>query len=67
MNDPTEDQIILAPELKERVPYSPMQIWRKERDGSFPKRIRLGANRVGWSLNEVLQWIEDRKAERFAA
>jgi len=58
------DRIILAPERRNLVPYSDMHIWRKEQDGTFPKRIKLGANRVGWSLQEVLEWIDARKAER---
>ena len=62
-----DDRIIRGRELRQIVPYSEMQIWRKEKAGTFPKRIRLGANRVGWSLHEVLDWIEARKAERGAA
>lgn len=65
--DPKEDRIILAPERRQLVPYSDMHIWRKEKAGTFPRRIRLGPNRVGWSLKEVLKWIEDRKAERGGA
>ena len=64
--EPAEDRIILAPERRQLVPYSDMHIWRKEKAGTFPKRIKLGPNRVGWSLQEVLDWIEARKAERQA-
>ena len=60
----TENRIILAPERRQLVPYSDVHIWRKEKAGTFPKRIKLGPNRVGWSLQEILDWIEDRKAER---
>ena len=62
--EPTKDRIIMAAERRELVPYSDMHIWRKEKAGTFPKRIRLGPNRVGWSLHEVLGWIDARKAER---
>ncbi len=58
------DRIITGRELREMVRYSLMQIWRLERDGRFPKRIKLGPGRVGWSLREVQEWIADRKAER---
>ncbi len=58
------DRIILAPERRQLVPYSDMHIWRKEQAGTFPKRIKLGPHRIGWSLHEVLEWIEARKAER---
>ena len=58
------DRIISSRELREMVSYSNMQVWRMERDGRFPKRIKLGPGRVGWSLREVQDWIAERKAER---
>jgi prophage regulatory protein len=64
--DTSEDRIILNSERRVLVPYSDMQIWRMEKAGTFPKRIKLGPNRVGWILSEVLEWIENRKAEREA-
>ena len=64
MYDSPPDRIIDAPERRRLVPYSDMQIWRLEKAGKFPRRIRLGPNRVGWSLQEVVEWIESRKAER---
>ena len=32
--------------------------------GRFPKPIQLGPNSVGWLAHEVLQWLDDRIAER---
>ncbi len=58
------DKIIDSKELEELVLYSPMQISRMEKMGTFPKRIRLGPKRVGWSENEVQAWIAERKRER---
>jgi prophage regulatory protein len=58
------DRILLDPEVRAIVRYSSMHIWRLEKAGRFPRRIRLGPNRVGWSLKEVTDWIEARKAER---
>jgi prophage regulatory protein len=58
------DRIISGREVHEMVSYSLMQIWRLERDGRFPKRIRLGPGRIGWSLREIQDWIAARKAER---
>ena len=60
------DRIILAPERRQHVPYSDMHIWRMEQAGTFPRRIKLGPHRVGWSLQEVTDWIDARKAERKA-
>ena len=60
----TVDRIITAPERRKIVPYCDMHIWRLEHQGRFPKRIKLGPNRVGWSLNEIIGWINARKEER---
>jgi prophage regulatory protein len=35
-------------------------IWRLERQGRFPTRIRLGVNSVGWRDEEVQHWVESR-------
>ena len=58
------ERIIDAKELKTIIPYSSMHVWRLEKEGKFPKRIPIGTNRVGWSLNEVHQWIEIKKDQR---
>jgi len=57
-------RIITAKERRELVPYSDMHVWRLEKEGRFPQRIHLGANRVGWSLSEITEWIEEKKAKR---
>ena len=35
-------------------------LWRLERQGKFPTRIRLGLNSVGWRDEEVQHWVETR-------
>jgi prophage regulatory protein len=35
-------------------------IWRYERFGRFPRRLRLGPNRIGWRSDEIEAWIESR-------
>lgn len=32
-------------------------IWRKEREQTFPARVRLSKNRVGWRESEIQNWI----------
>jgi prophage regulatory protein len=51
-------------QVRELVLYSPQHIDRLQRAGKFPKRVRLGAGRVGWIKSEVLDWINARIAER---
>ena len=57
-------RILSKRQLKELVLYSPQHIARLEKAGKFPKRIRLGPNRVGWLESEVLDWLEQRLAAR---
>ncbi len=47
-----------------RVNYSGNHIDRMEADGRFPKRIKLGPNRVGWLESEIDDWIAEKVRER---
>ncbi len=47
-------------QVKELVLYSPQHIARLEAAGVFPKRVKLGNNRVGWIEDEVLDWLQIR-------
>lgn len=62
----TDKRLVSKKELKTvlGVPYSFQHIARLEKAGHFPKRIRLGQNRVAWLMREVEAWIEERLAER---
>jgi len=64
MNHPK--QLIDKRELTRLVKYSPQHIARLEKAGQFPKRIRLGQNRVAWLLSEIEEWIEIRLQRRDA-
>ena len=44
--------------------YSPQHIQRLEKAGTFPKRVVLGPNRVGWVEEEVLDWLNERLDRR---
>ena len=63
-NNTNVKKFIVLPQVQEIVPYSASHIWRLERSGEFPKRIRLGGNRVAWLQSEVESWIEGKIAER---
>ena len=57
-------RILSKRQLKELVLYSPQHIARLEKAGTFPKRVMLGPNRVGWVEDEVLDWLEERLDSR---
>jgi prophage regulatory protein len=43
--------------LEKGVRYSRVQLRRKERDGTFPQRVRISDSRVGWYEDEIDAWI----------
>jgi prophage regulatory protein len=62
---PTKSERILSEaQVRQRVPISRISLWRWESQGAFPKRVKLGDTRVGWSESEIDEWIEARKAAR---
>ena len=48
----------------ELVSYSPAHVDRLEAAGLFPKRVRLGQQRVAWVEQEVRDWMTERMNER---
>lgn len=53
-------RIVTKKELRLIVPYTPQHILRLEKQGRFPKRIRIGERRVGWRLSEIEAWLDER-------
>ncbi|WP_436011501.1 helix-turn-helix transcriptional regulator [Rhizobium sp. LjRoot254] len=60
-------RILSKRQVRELVLYSPQHIARLEAAGQFPKRVRLGVNRVGWVEEEVLAWLKERLDRRESA
>ena len=50
--------------VQPRVPYTRTHVTSLEKAGLFPRRVKLGAGRVGWVEEEIDAWIESRIAER---
>ena len=57
-------RLITGKQLRTMVPYTPQHILRLEKMGKFPKRVRIGENRVAWLLSEIERWIAERVAQR---
>lgn len=55
-------KIIRSPELQAKLNVSRTTIHRWENDPNmgFPKRVRLGANSVGYFLDEIDEFIASR-------
>lgn len=58
------ERLIPWDELAQIVPYTIQHIYRLERRGEFPRRVRIGKRRVAWVHSEVMAWVEARKGER---
>lgn len=57
-------RVLRKREVVNRVGYSLMHLYRLEKQGLFPGRIRLGPNSVGWIEGEVDAWIKERIRRR---
>ena len=58
------ERILRKPEVQNRVGKSDASIYREEKAGRFPKRIKLGSNSVGWLESEVEKWIKEKAEAR---
>lgn len=36
-------------------------LWRMEKRGELPPRIKLSARAIGWREKDIDEWLEDRK------
>lgn len=58
-------ELLSYAEVSKRIRMSRVVIWRRVRDGQFPKPIRMGSTtRVFFVASEVDGWLADRMAER---
>ena len=62
--DPNPVRYLKTKNVLDIVPYSLSHIWRLERQGLFPKRVHLGANRIAWVATEIEDWLSSKLAER---
>ena len=65
-------RILRKPEVAHRTGYSPAHFCRLERQGLFPRRVRLTPSAmvswrggaVGWFEDEIDTWLAERGTER---
>lgn len=57
-------RVLKKPEVQQKIQASDTTLWRWEKAGNFPTRIRLGGNSVGWIESEIDEWLEKKMAER---
>ncbi len=47
------DRFLTWPEVHARVRLSRTTVWRREKDGTFPRRVRVTPGRVAWRESEI--------------
>lgn len=56
-------RVIKCAEVQALTSLSRTSIYRYEKAGTFPKKIILTPNCIGWRLGEVLEWIASRQSK----
>ncbi len=53
-------RLLRLPEVEAVTGLSATTIWRREREGDFPRRRRVSGNAVAWRSDEIERWVETR-------
>ncbi len=59
-------QILQNPKHPERVgllPFSGPTLWRRVKDGSFPKPIKLSSRVTAWRVGDIREWLAKQSKE----
>ena len=51
-------------ELQHKTGHHPAWLDKLEKQGKFPKRVKLGEKAVAWVEDEVDAWLKQKVAER---
>ena len=43
------------------IGFSAATLWRKVKNGSFPKPIKLGEKMTAWRIEDITQWMSEQK------
>ena len=57
-------RLITLDEVRSRVPYSKVHLYRLMSSGDFPKQVKIGPARVAWVEQEIDDWIAERLRRR---
>lgn len=66
MNPPEEmkkfsPEIWRWPRLSKEIGLSRATVWRKIKEGTFPKPMKITANLVGWRRADIEEWLYNLK------
>ncbi|MBJ6799326.1 helix-turn-helix transcriptional regulator [Geomonas propionica] len=61
MKTQVTDRLVRTKELKEITGMSTATIWRREREGNFPRRRKITSGMTAYLLSEVMDWMNNLK------
>ena len=64
VNAVSTSRLLRLREVKALVALNHSEIYKRMKEGRFPKAIRLGPNATRWLEHEVREWIESFVHER---
>ena len=56
--------LIKLPAVKKITTFSTATIYRLISEGEFPKQIKLAERSSGWLLEEIYNWLDEKKNAR---
>ncbi len=56
--------LIKLPAVKKITTFSAATIYRLISEGEFPKQIKLAERSSGWLLEEIYNWLDEKKNTR---
>lgn len=59
------NSIIRPSELCDMLSVSKTTLWRWEKDGQLPSRIKISDRAVGWRYKDIDQWLNRSEAKAF--
>ena len=54
-------QVLRPKQVIQEYGLSRTTIWRKERDGTFPKHLQIGSRAIGWLRTDLESWLQELK------
>jgi prophage regulatory protein len=57
IDEKSPPKLLSYSEVEDLTSLSRVTIWRKVREGSFPRPLRIGQNRVAWRSEDLIAWI----------
>ena len=57
-------KVIKLAQVKELTTFSSATIYRLIKKGEFPRQLKLAERSSGWLLEDIYNWIEEKKDAR---